>query len=86
MKDNDITEEQVLKLLGLFYKGKAYNETSDSDGDTSLESPSRAMPEISRRGIFIPTTAQPTSGGQATEIVALIDSGGMICCIDLKLA
>ena len=48
--------------------------------------PPRGTPEISRRGIFIPTTAQPTDGGLATETVALIDSGAMICCIDLEFA
>ena len=86
MKNNSITEERALKLLGLFYKEKAYDETSKSNGDTSLETPSRATPEISKRGIFIPTTAQPTDGGLATEIVALIDSGAVICCVDLEFA
>ena len=86
MKDNGITEERALELLGLFYKEKAYDETSESNGDTSLETPSRATPEISKRGIFIPTTAHPTDGGNATEMIALIDSGAMICCIDLDFA
>ena len=83
MKDNGITEERALELLGLFYEGKAYNETSESMGDTSLESPSRATPEILKRGIFIPTYIKPTDGENATEMVALIDSGAMICCINL---
>ena len=86
MKNNGITVEQVLELLGLFYKKEAYDETSESNRDTTLETPSRATPEISRRGIFIPTTAQPTNGGLATETVALIDSGAMICCVDLNFA
>ena len=86
MKDNGITEGRALELLGLFYKEKAYNETSELKGDTSLESPSRAAPEISKRGIFIPTTAQPMDGGLATETVALIDSRAMICCVNLKFA
>ena len=86
MKDNGITEERALELLGLFYKEKAYDETSESNGDTSLETPSRATPEISKRGIFIPTTAHPTDGGNATEMIALIDSRAMICCIDLDFA
>ena len=86
MKNNGITEERALELLGLFYKGKAYDETSESTGDTSLETPSRATPEISRRGILIPTTAHPTEGGNAIEMVALIDSGAMICCVDLEFA
>ena len=86
MKSNSITEERALELLGLFYKEEAYNETSESNRDTSLELPSRATPEILRRGIFIPTTAQPTEGGNATEMVALIDSRVMICCINLEFA
>ena len=86
MKNNGIMEEQALELLGLFYKEKAYNETSESTGDTSLETSSRATPEISKKGIFIPTTAQPADGGNETEKIALIDSGAMICCIDLEFA
>ena len=80
------TVTRALKLLGLFYKEKAYDETSESTGDTSLETPSRATPEISRRGIFIPTTTQSTDGGLATEMVALIDSRAMICCVNLEFA
>ena len=79
-------EERALELLGLFYKREAYDETSESNGDTSLEPPSRATPEISQRGIFIPTTVQPSKGGNATEMVALIDSGAVICCVDLEFA
>ena len=86
MKDNGITEERALELLGLFYEKEAYDETSESTGDTSLETPSRATPEISKRGIFIPTTAHPTDGGNVTETIALIDSGAMICCVDLDFA
>ena len=86
MRNNGITEERALELLGLFYKERAYDETSESNEDTSLETPSRAPPEISRRGIFIPTTTQPIEGGNATETVALIDSGAMICCVDLDFA
>ena len=84
MRNNGITEERALELLGLFYKEEAYDETSELNGDTSLETPSKATPEISRRGIFIPTTTQPTDGGLATKTVALIDSGAMICCVDLE--
>ena len=86
MKDNGITEERALELLGLFYKKEAYDETSESTGDTSLETPSRATPEISKRGIFIPTTTQPTDRGNKTETIALIDSGAMICCVNLEFA
>ena len=84
MKNNGITEERALELLGLFYKEKAYDETSKSNGDTSLETPSRATPEISKRGIFIPTYVKPTNGGNETKTIALIDSGAMICCVDLE--
>ena len=84
-KENGITEEQALKLLGLFYKEKAYNETSESNGDTPSDLSSRAStPEISKREIFIPTIVQPVDRGNATETVALIDSSTMICYIDLE--
>ena len=86
MKSNGITEERALKLLRLFYKKEAYDETSESTGDTSLETLSRATPEISQRGIFIPTTAHPMDRGNATKTIALIDSGAMICCVDLDFA
>ena len=86
MKNNGITEERALKLLGLFYKEKAYDEISELNGDTSLESPSKATPETLKRGIFIPTTVQPIDRGCAIETVALIDSGAMICCVDLEFA
>ena len=84
MKNNSITEERALELLGLFYRKEAYDETSELNGDTSSEPPSRATPEISKRGIFIPTTAHSMDGGNETETIALIDSGAMICCVDLK--
>ena len=86
MKNNGITEERALKLLGLFYKEKAYDETSELNGDTSLETPSRATPAISKRGIFVPTNVKPTDRENATKMVALIDSRAMICCIDLDFA
>ena len=86
MKNNGIMEERALELLRLFYRKEAYDETSELNRDTSLELPSRATPEILRRGIFIPTTAQPTEGGNVTETVALINSGAMICCVDLEFA
>ena len=86
-KENGITEEQALELLGLFYKEKAYNETSESNGDTPSDLSSRAStPEISKREIFIPTIVQPVDRGNATKTVALIDSSTMICCVNLKFA
>ena len=86
VKNNGITEERALELLGLFYKEKTYDETSASTGDTSLEPPSRITTEISKRGIFIPTSIQSIDRGHATETIALIDSRAMICCVDLDFA
>ena len=87
MKDNGIMEEKALELLELFYEEKrTYNETSQSKGDTSPEEPSRVAPDMSNRGIFIPTKVQPTERGWTTETITLIDSRAMMCCVDLNFA
>ena len=85
IKEHDISMEKALKLLGLFYNKHLGETTSKSDRDTSSDSPLE-IETTTKQGITIPITLQPTEGGDKTKTIALVDSGAMICCININFA
>ena len=84
MKEHDISVEKVLELIRLYYHGYPGGSTNKSDRDTSYESSPEIRTTMTKRGITIPLTLQPMEGGDKTETTTLIDSGAMICCININ--
>ena len=82
MKEHHASTEEVLELIKPYYEhlGKPTNEAK---GDTSHGLSPETKTTITQRGVTIPLTLQPTEGGDPAKIFALIDSGAMICCINI---
>ena len=82
MKEHNISVEKVLELVKPYY-GHPGEPTNGSDGDTSYESSPEKRTTTTRRGVTIPLTLLPMEGGDSAKITVLVDSGAMICCVDI---
>ena len=83
MEEHDNSVEKVLELIKPHYHGYPGESTSESNGDTSYESSPEIRTTTTKQGITIPLTLQPMEGGDKAKVTALVDSGAMICCINI---
>ena len=86
MKEYDISAEKVLELIKPYYYGYPGETTNKLDRDTSYKLSPEIRTTMTKRGITIPLTLQPMKGGDKAKVTALIDSGAMICCVDIDFA
>ena len=83
VKKHDISAEKILEMIKPYYHGNQEKTTNELDRDTSYELSPEGRTTTAKQDFTILLILQPTEGGNKAKATALVDSGAMICCIDI---